>query len=139
MPVAAIGSLLQQSDMASPPNWTTIASVGSITTSYMVDNVDVTNQDSPNRTKQKFPVLIDTKDVSFDLFEDPLDATHQLLFADAQAFTVRDYRLLIPTSPQKKRIYHAFVSDLSDSFAVNNVIKATVKLTNYSAPDFNAA
>jgi hypothetical protein len=140
MPIlAGQGTLLQQSDMGSPPNWTTIAHLGTISTEAKTDSVDVTAHDSTLGIKQMFPVLKDTGSVKAELFEDPLDATFQLLQADwlAVPTVIRDYRLVIQSSPQKMRRYTAFVEDLSDSFPVNNVVKSTLSLRNFSAPDFN--
>lgn len=76
--LASEGTLLQISDGASPPNWTTIANVGDINgPQWSSTVVDVTSHSSQAPFRQKIVTLLDIGQVTAKVFWVPTNDTHR--------------------------------------------------------------
>lgn len=88
------GTLLQRWSGAA---WVTTAEQVNVNgPSLSSDDVEVTNHDSPNSTKEYIPALLDTGEISFDGNFIPSNASQQQLLADQVARTVSDWRIVLP-------------------------------------------
>jgi predicted secreted protein len=73
----AKGTVLQISDVASPPVYTNVSQVRSITGPTVKPHVvDITTHDTPGFWRRKMAVLIDAGDISFEINFDHSDVSH---------------------------------------------------------------
>ncbi len=76
--LASAGTLLQISDGASPPNWSTIANAGDITgPAFSGTVVDVTSHSSQAPFRQKIVTLLDVGQVTVKVFWVPTNDSHR--------------------------------------------------------------
>lgn len=141
----AIGTLLAYGDGNSPEVYTLITNDSSITgLGLSVNMVDVTNHSQGNPWRNKVPTLLDSGDISFDMFFIPNDAGHKallLLFTNrglATAGTPIPFRQTFPDTAATKWYFQGFISKMSFSEAVDNVVKASVTITTTGIPVFPA-
>lgn len=102
----ALGTQLQMSDGASPPVFTTIASIVSITgPSISADTIDVTNMDSPGGWKEFIAGLIEGGEIGVEAFL-VADASQLAQFAqateDTPANRFKTYRIVFPDDTDSK-------------------------------------
>jgi hypothetical protein len=110
------GTLLRMSNMASPTIFNTVP--------------NVTNLTPPSRTRKSTDVYVhdqstpitmtgayEPMEVAFDMAWDPNNTYHQQLFTDQENRTSRDYKIVLPTSPQKTMSFTAKVSGLNPNQA----------------------
>ena len=143
----AINTLIQLGNGSSPESFTTIASVNNITGPTMQGQVvDVTSMSTGNPWRQKIVTLLEGGEVSFDAFWQPMLASHQNLLtlfvnrgADGVAGLPIDMRLVFPDQDATVYTFQGFVSKVSLTEAVADVVKAAVSLTitgQVSGPGF---
>jgi predicted secreted protein len=95
------GTLLQLSDGASPPNYSSIAEIRSIgDVGGEREVIEVTHMESPGAWKEFLGGMIDSLDVSLDLNYLPQNPTHKAMLANLQqtalANVVNPYRITLP-------------------------------------------
>lgn len=88
------GTLIQRWSGAA---WVTVAEQVTVSgPSLSSDDVEVTNHDSPNSTKEYIPALMDTGEISFNGNFIPSNASQQQLLTDQVNRTVSDWRIVLP-------------------------------------------
>lgn len=132
----AINTILQVGNGASPETFSTIAFVNGFTGPTIQGQVvDVTSMSGGNAWRQKIITLLEGGDISFNAFWQPMNASHQNL---ATLFSHRgqglpgvpiDFRLIFPDQDATAYTFQGFVSKLSLSMAVADVIKAAAAIT----------
>ncbi len=132
--LAAINTLLQIGDEASPEVWTTIANVGDyqpIQPSATV--VDVTSHSTGTPWRQKIVTLLDAGKVQAKVFYVPKDPTHDGSTGIMSYFTgrvLKHIRIVFPDAPlvinQTKFTFFGYVSTFSISSPVAGVEEATL-------------
>jgi len=104
------GMLLQASNMASPTVFTTIPNAMNITPpsrSRKTTDVYVHDQSAPiTKTGGREPM-----EINFELAFDPDNTYHAQIITDEAARTVRNYKLIFPTSPLYTMSFAAIVSN----------------------------
>jgi hypothetical protein len=102
--------------------------------------VDVTNHSQGFPWVQKVPVLLDSGDMSFDLYFIPNDSGHKALLA---LFTGRGlgspgtpipFQLVFPDNVTW--LFQGFIAKMNFTEPVNNVVKAAVTITTTGQPTF---
>ena len=141
VPVLAIGTQIQRSDMAvTTPVFTTIAMVKTINgPSLKTTTKDVTAHDSPGRAIQRMATLLDPGDMKFKINFNPIDPTHDTtkgIMSDWLALALTDYKLILPTTPATTWDFKAMVTDMGITAAVDDVLLADITLTNFGLLDF---
>jgi hypothetical protein len=141
VPVLAIGTILQRSDMApTTPAFTDIAMMRSVTgPSFKTTTKDVTAHDSPGRAIQRMATLLDPGDMKFKINLNPIDPSHSTstgIMSDWLALQLTDYKLVLPTVPATTWDLTAMVTDMGIALAVDDVMLADITLTNFGLPDF---
>lgn len=140
---AAINTLLQVGNGASPESFTTIAGVSSINgPDFSVNVVDVTTHSNANPWRSKIPTLLDPGSLSFELFLDPSETTHQEDSTGVVSMfmnrSVKRFKLQFPQPNQASYyICTGFFSALGQAFPVDGVIVANATLTFTGPPEVN--
>lgn len=142
----AIGTLLEYGSGGSPETWTLITNDSSITgLGLSVNMVDVTNHSQGNPWRNKVPTLLDSGDISFEMFFIPSDSGHKALLAlytgrglASGAGTPIPFRQTFPDTAATKWYFQGFISKLNFTEPVDNVVKAMVTITTTGAPTFPA-
>ena|SRR5690348_10026136 len=136
-PRAAIGTLLQKGDGASPEVFTTVATVGNISGPGLKgDTIDVTNHDNVDRYKQFIVGLKDGGEVKFTLYFDPVETTHTGLITTFEARTVGNWKLALPISPVQSWTFAGVVTGFENKFDVNAAMTADVTIKVSGKPSF---
>lgn len=137
----AINTLLQYGDGSSPENWTTIANVGSIGGPALAGQVvDVTSHSTSVPWREKVVTLLDSGDITFDVFFIPSDAGHKTLMklfmerGQGAAGLFIDFRIVFPDVAATKWYLFGFISKFNMSAPVDNVIKAALTITTVNEP-----
>lgn len=123
----AQGTLVQLGDGASPEVFTTIPDVGDIDgPSEEAEEIDVTSHSSANATREFIAGLRDAGELNFPINLDYNNATHALLKTLYGSGAVRNWRIVIPTSPTSTLSFSGYVRVFSHSFGVNAQVLANV-------------
>jgi hypothetical protein len=146
--VAAINTLLQLGNGASPEVYTTVANVGDLTgPTLQATVVDVTSQSTGSPWREKIVTLLDPGQVSCPLYFVPDDAGHQLLLnvfqTRASAFTSltgggAPWRLIFPDQDSTRWSFNAYISKFSTKEPVAGVITADFTLELTGSPNFQS-
>lgn len=127
---AAIGTLLKIGDGGGPETFTTIPGIKDLTLfGFTADTIETTSQDAAGY-KTYIPSLKDSGTVTFDM-NFTAAATQGFatgLFADYLARTLRNFQVVLTTSPAKTGSFSAYVTAFSMSAPVADVLKASVTL-----------
>lgn len=132
---AAINTLLKVGGGGSPESFTTIGNVSSIDgPGITVDVVDVTTHSNANAWRKKLATLIDAGQLSFDLFWDPDDVTHNAsvgTLGDIVNRIRQTFRVEFPVGPTNRPYFEfsGYYTSHSFSFPVDGVITAKVTVT----------
>ena len=131
---AAFGTLLKIGDGGGTEVFTTIAEVKDISgPSISVETIEVTNHDSSGARKEFIVSLIEMGEVSFDLnfYAGTTQGFSGGLYNDMINRTLRNFQLVIPTSPAKTGAFAAFIISWKLSAPVGDVLSvaATLKIT----------
>lgn len=133
---AAIGTLLQRGNGASPEVFTTIAAVSDISgPKRKTDTIDTTSHDTTTGYKSFIGSLKEGGEVTGKLFFDPNDSTHNatsLGLIDLQdSRAVINWQIVFPTSPSRKYTFAGLVigMDLMAAVAGPLEITLTVKIS----------
>jgi hypothetical protein len=105
------GTLLKVSSMASPEVFSTIEGVMNITPpprTRKSTDIYVHDQSAPITKTGAYEPM----EVSFELAWDPSEASHQALFTAQGAKTVKNYKIVLPSSPNYTFTFAATVSQL---------------------------
>lgn len=143
----AINTFLQMSDGGSPENFNTVANVSSINGFSMAAQVvDVTSHSNADPWRRKITTLLDGGDLVFDVFFIYNDSGHKTLLKNfvnrgldnTQFGTVPiDFKLSIPTPGARTVVaFSAYISKFTQSFPVDNVVKAQLTLIVVGEPIF---
>ena len=126
------GTLLQRWSGAA---WVTVAEQININgPSLSSDDVEVTNHDSPNSTKEYIPALMDTGEISFDGNFIPSNASQTQLLADQVARTVSDWQIVLPDAVleanRTRWSFEGYIKSIDFSYPTPTqmTISATMKL-----------
>lgn len=134
------GTLLQRGDGLVPETFTSVAEVKSISGPDMSsDTHDVTAHTDGDPWRTKIPGLLDAGQLSFDVNFLPFDPTHDStggLVADFAARSVRNWRLVFPDPGQTTWEMRGFVSGLSFSEPVDDILSASVTIELTGKPAF---
>lgn len=127
---AAINTLFQIGDGASPEVWATVANVGDITGPGMsVNLVDVTSHSTGTPWREFLPTLLDGGKISFKLFYIPTDASHNNSAGLLSYFTGRAKKhaqLVFPDMAATKFTFYGFVIGLPVTATVAGVLEMSV-------------
>lgn len=130
---AGLGFQLQMGDGASPENFTAIAAIQDLKApAIKADTVDATTHQSPG-WKEKLVTLLDGGDVSFPIIYDPAEATHKnaaggLSYVMLQKI-LKNWKIRMTDDAHSFITFAAFVTDFQVEGPVENLMKATIKLT----------
>lgn len=132
------GTLLQRGDGASPENFTTVAEVLSIDgPGLQADVVDVSHQSGTNRYRDKIQGLRTGGQITFQCNYIPGNATQNNasgILGDFANGTVRNWRLMFPSTPAASLIVAAFVQQASIEAPVDSQLKINGVLETTGAP-----
>lgn len=136
--LASEGTLLQLSNGASPPSWTTIANVGDITgPAWSADVVDVTSHSSQAPFRQKIVTLLDVGQVTCKVFWVPTNDTHRNSPTGLRYIWLnrlkKTYRLLY-TDGTSFDEFDAYISKLSSVAPVAGVYEMSVTFEGTGYP-----
>jgi hypothetical protein len=126
------GFELQMGDGATPEAFTTVAAAGDLSgPGISVDSHDVTNQDSAGHVKEKVPGAIDAGEVSFPVWFNPDDATHDdasgLYYVVTNRIT-KNWKMLYPDGTERWR-FTGYISKFDAKQPVNGVASADTAIT----------
>jgi hypothetical protein len=129
MTTAAIigaGTIVSVETAPSSGVYTPLAEITSVTPpNESVDQVDVTNMDSPNRTKEFLQGYIDPGDVQFKLNHVPQSATDQFIIAWRASGLTRSIKITYPNTHTDT--FPGFVKGYApDAFNPGGAIQATL-------------
>lgn len=131
--LAGIGTLLKVSDNASPPVFSTVANVSSISgPNISAETYDVTSHDSTNNYREFISGLKDGGEVSFDIFFNPDEATHYegagglLQFLEDRE--VKNWRIDFPTSPVKRWSFAGVVTAFENEAPTDGPLTASITI-----------
>ena len=126
------GTLIQRWSGAA---WVTVAEQVTVSgPSLSSDDVEVTNPESPNSTKEYIPALLDTGEVSFNGNFIPGNASQQQLLTDQVARTVADWQIVLPDAvaiaDRTKWSFEGYIKSIDFSYPTPTqmTINATMKL-----------
>lgn len=133
MPTAAIfakGTLCKVGDGATPTeNFTTIPECMDIAgPSEEGDLVEVTNHDSPGRSKEWIAGLYDPGELKFTVNLQPGNSIHAQLRTDVAAGTRRNYQLVYPPIAATTRNFGALVTKFDQKASQSEQLQADVTL-----------
>lgn len=121
-----IGSTVVQVD---PETFTTVAEVKDIDGPELsLDTEDVTPHDAVGGWEEIIPTILRSGEVTFDLNYVPGLATHEEVRTLAKNRTLRNYRLLLPTTPQYAWPFAAYVTRAGNAFPVGGAMNQAVTL-----------
>ena len=127
--VLAQGTLVRYGDGASPEVFTTVQDVGDIDgPNESSDEIDVTSHSSANAVREFIAGLRDAGEVSFPINLNYNNATHLQLKADKDSGVVRNWQIVIPTSPTTTLAFTAYVKEFGHTFPTDAQAQANVTL-----------
>lgn len=136
MPTNAIGgfgTLVKIGDGGGTEVFTTIAELKNIKLPGVKNVVvDVTSHSSPGGIKEKLAVLGEITEMTFDVSFIPTGATHSYtsgLLKDALNRTKRNFKVVLPDAGATTWQGAAYVEEFTPEAPVDNVLKASIKLT----------
>lgn len=102
--------------------------------------IEVTTHDSPDRHREFVKGLMDGGEVSVKINFDPGDSSHQALDADFEEDDLRAYQIvLLPgTADEQTWEFSALITDLSDSFPVEDKMERDVTFKVSGKPAMTA-
>lgn len=92
------------------------------------DQIDVTAHDSPDQTKEYISGLIETGEISFEIFFDPNNDQHQELVAIKDSGETRNWKVIAPDAELTEFAFAAFVTAIELSFPVEDAVTAEVSI-----------
>jgi len=126
------GTLLQRETAPASGVYETIAECKTISGPGLeADEIDVTNQDSSGSLREYLRGLINPGEITTEVNFDPNDSTHDGstgMFADLLAGTVRNWKIVFPTTPTATLAFTAFVKSFPLTAPVDNVLSASLTL-----------
>ena len=136
---SGFGTLLKIGDGEVSEAFTAIAEVKSISgPNLSLETIDATHMTSPSGHREVLPSFKNAGEVSFDVNFLPGVGTQQSLFTDWQNRTLRNFQLQFPDESSTLWQFSAYVTSLSISAPLDDVLGASVTLTISGAPDFTA-
>ena len=118
--------------------YTELAEVKSITgPNISLETIDATHHQSPSGHREMLPSFKSAGEVSFDINFLPGVGTHQTLFDLWSNRTLRKYKIIFPDTSNTDWIFEAYVSNLSISAPIDDVLGASVTLMLSGAINFN--
>jgi hypothetical protein len=131
------GSKFQIGTSATPPVWTDIAEVTSITPPALsMDTVDATHMGSPDGFMEYIAGLIDAGEASMEMSFLPANAGQVALITAMVGRTEGNYRILYSDAAATPWVFKAFVTGFEVSSAVVDKTTATVTFKVNGKPDF---
>ncbi len=133
-------TLLKHGDGASPEVFTAVGAISDINgPNKKADVIDTSNHNTTTGYKTKLASLKDGGEITFDVFWDPTDATHNQTSGGLDALfesqSIDNWQITEGTlSPVNKWSFQAFVSGLGTKYAVAGAMKASVTLTVTGKP-----
>lgn len=132
MPVAAINMELRKESVVDSGTFDIlVGEVSSINGPTQETNVvDVTSHSTSDPYRRKFPTLLTMGKLSFTIFYNPDDSTHDAvtgLKADWRGRVVRDWQLLNPGGTTGTQC-SGFVSQMSEAYPVDGVMTSNVTI-----------
>lgn len=132
MAISGFGTLLKIGDGDTPEVFTTVAEVTSISgPSFAMGTQDVTSHSSTGAYREFQATLLDAGEVSFDIWFDPNNTTHNAtagLLKDYADRKLRNFKLEFPTTPAKTAAFAAFVTGFEAGFPIDGAMTASVTL-----------
>jgi len=131
---SSFGTLLQMDD-GGGVNFTTIAQVGDISgPEVSVDTEETTNQSSPGGYEEVIPTIKRSGEVTFPVWWDPNDATHDAttgIYYVLNNRLKRSFREIFPTNPVKRWNFTGYITNLGNTAEVAGLLTAnvTIKVT----------
>lgn len=130
------GTLLQLSDGAASPTYTTIAQVRNMGVPPLSTAVTELADHDMTDSKEYLPAgLADVGGAPFEVYLDPQNAGHQELYTLAKSRERNDWRIVLPDSAGQWD-FEAFVTgfEVGDIDANDGVLEATITLQATAAP-----
>jgi predicted secreted protein len=130
----AFGTLLQVGDGATPTeSFTTIAEVRDITgPEISMDTEDITPHDAADGWEEFIPTILRSGEVTFDVNFVPSNATHGDtsggLINLLKNRTLRNFKMVLPTTPTYTWSFAAYVTGFRNSEPVGGALAASVTL-----------
>lgn len=128
---SGFGTLFQIGDGAGPEVFTTIAEVRDISGPAIRQMVeDATHMESPDGYAEKVPTIREAGDVTFQMHLVAGNATQDLLRADLNAGTKRNFRIVVGGAT-KRWAFTGYVTEVGSSHPVKGVMvnDVTISLT----------
>lgn len=136
---SGFGTLLKIGDGGGTEVFTAIAEVKSISgPSLSLETIDATHMSSPSGHREVLPSFKNAGEVSFDVNFLPGVGTQASLFTDWTNRTLRNFQLAFPDENDTVWSFAAYVTGLSISAPMDDVLGASVTLTISGPPDFTA-
>lgn len=134
---SGFGTLLQIGDGGGTEVFTSIAEVKSITgPNLSLETIDATHMTSPSGHREVLPSFKNSGEVGFDVNFLPGVGTQQSLFTDWTNRTLRNFKLVFPDAGSTSWKFSAYVTALSISAPLDDVLGASITLTISGAVDF---
>jgi predicted secreted protein len=127
----AKGTILQLSDIASPPSYVAVSQVRSITGPTVKPKiVDVTAHSTPGFWAAKLAVLIEAGDISFEMNYDSADASHAFAtgFWNQMVGLVQSGLKMIFPNSAGTLVWKGYVAQHEFSAPVDNVLIAKMQI-----------
>lgn len=123
------GTLLARGNGATSETFTTVAEVRSIRgPGQSLELVDATHMESPSGFREWLASFKDGGEVTFQVNFLPANATHTGLYTDHAAKTKRNFRITWPNTAGTKCTFAAFITGLSPSASVGEMLLNDVTL-----------
>lgn len=131
----AFGSQLKIGDGGGPEVFTTVVHVQDISGPELTaDSRDVTSHDSAGAFKEYVTGLLDSGEVTFDVFWDPDTATHVALRADLLSRVRRNFKLLWGSAPLETWDFAGQITRFAPSAPVDGMLAASITIKVTGAP-----
>jgi hypothetical protein len=131
-PYSSFGTLLQMGDGGGPEVFTTVAQVMDMDgPDFSTDTEETTNHSSPGAFEEFLATIKRSGEVTFDINFDPNDPTHDQttgLIAAYQARTMKNWRMLMPTSPAKRWDFKGIVTGMGQANPVAGILRSSVTI-----------
>ncbi|WP_432135875.1 phage tail tube protein [Streptomyces sp. bgisy154] len=139
--IDAFGTQLKR-DSTGAGAFVLIANVGDIDGPSRARNaIEVTAHDSPDAYREFVKGLKDGGEVSATINFDPGDSSHQALDGDFEEKDLRAYQLIaLPGDPDELTVqFNALITDLSDTYPVDDKMERSVTFKISGKPTFTYA
>lgn len=131
------GTQVKRSDSGSPPTFTSIYGVGSVSYNGMeFDEVDITTHGSPGKFREYLVTLADPGTLEFDINYDPTEPTHIGLRNDLFNATLREYQVVLPGGVETMTV-SGYVKSGPIEYPTDDVIKQSVTIRLTGQPVFS--